>query len=162
LGILGPVDRVRWQTAQLDGGGRGTGVEPSPPGPTHDAGLKRTGLLNNRQLTEGTHIHGSRDRRRRPETSTNRSDQRETYRSVRLANGPPPARGWRAALVVGTFRRCPASHAGFDVRFAPLKESFSGAVRRRTFICCLNVQISASSSARDRSSRRRSGCFALT
>ena len=32
-----------------------------------------------------------------------------------------------------------------------LKESFFGAARRRTFICCRNVQISASSVARDRS-----------
>ena len=32
-----------------------------------------------------------------------------------------------------------------------LKESFFGAARRRMFICCLNVQISASSVARDRS-----------
>src|ERR1035441_10237053 len=32
-----------------------------------------------------------------------------------------------------------------------LKESFLGAVRRRTFICCRNAQISASSIARDRS-----------
>src|SRR5664279_3436441 len=31
-----------------------------------------------------------------------------------------------------------------------LKESFFGAVRRRTFICCRKVQISASSAARDR------------
>src|SRR5476649_699726 len=30
-------------------------------------------------------------------------------------------------------------------------KSFLGAVRRRTFICCRNVQISASSVARDRS-----------
>jgi hypothetical protein len=27
------------------------------------------------------------------------------------------------------------------------KASFSGVVRRRTFICCLNIQISASSAA---------------
>ena|ERR1019366_4654578 len=32
-----------------------------------------------------------------------------------------------------------------------LKESFVGAARRRTFICCRNVQISASSIDRDRS-----------
>lgn len=32
-----------------------------------------------------------------------------------------------------------------------LKESFFGAARRKTFICCRNVQISASSVARDRS-----------
>ena len=43
-----------------------------------------------------------------------------------------------------------------------LKASFSGVARRRTFICCLNVQISASSAARDRSSRRRSGRFSST
>ena len=30
------------------------------------------------------------------------------------------------------------------------KESFSGAVRRKTFICCRNVRISASSATRDR------------
>lgn len=35
-------------------------------------------------------------------------------------------------------------------RSMALKESFFGAVRRRTFICCRNVQISASSAARER------------
>jgi hypothetical protein len=35
-------------------------------------------------------------------------------------------------------------------RSMALKESFFGAVLRRTFICCRNVQISASSAARER------------
>src|SRR6266481_1012162 len=38
LGILRPIDRVRWQTDQLDGGGRGPGIEPSPRFPSSPRG----------------------------------------------------------------------------------------------------------------------------
>jgi hypothetical protein len=37
-----------------------------------------------------------------------------------------------------------------EKRAQALKESFFGAVRRRTLICCRSTQISASSAARDR------------
>ena len=43
-----------------------------------------------------------------------------------------------------------------------LKVCFLGAVRRRTFICCRNVRISASSAARDRNRSKTIQTMSLT
>ena len=59
----------------------------------------------------------------------------------------PQAR--RSSAIRPRHGRCRLSFAG-PLGSCPAKESFFGAVRRRTFICCRNVQISASSAARER------------
>ena len=66
LGILGLVDRDRQQTARVDGGGRGTGIEPSPrsqewsmgpggPLEVHDPGQNGRRLKESQTAVPGDH-----------------------------------------------------------------------------------------------------------